>query len=517
MYKQYGLFYATNIYNCKGYENFHIRKDILYTINCYNLEEIPKFETYEKFIKSKLSNPIQELLMITGYLTTENSKKLISLQKDNEYVLDNDIMKDWFNKMKQYTEKKTIFSFLTNSFNSNAEIHVLTSINNLGIARSRTKAIDYIINNEKYFNDKGLTHVLMLDDSDFIGLINKDTNIDVNVLYRQCHFANKNIKDNSVGSAARCSYWQNLIPINRIENFKPLLADLAEDVIMLQSFKKYPDHFVDYSSYKSDNVGTNPLKMSLHFNPPILFKDDKKLVSYDTNGNKIDFTIEMLRTLLPKYSFICIKDKKADFIINSNINTIYSKLSKAYNENNIFDKNVDATIKFYSANTGSILDDDSLNLIMNYIEKDYKICVIVNNSIGTKNLQLYELKNISDKDVFKVNINYNVYLNNSIISKKFETIQLNFKYKQNSQITKCINYLTNPNIQPETIDVKFNINPTITNINTSSNEDFKIKGGKISSVNMIYIILFIIVLIAIIIIVICKNLKINEYFNNFNK
>ena len=87
--------------------------------------------------------------MITGYLTTENSKKLISIQTDNKYVLDNDIMKKWFNKMKEYTG--TIFSFLTNSFNSNAEIHVLTSINNLGIARSRTKAIDYIINNEKYF------------------------------------------------------------------------------------------------------------------------------------------------------------------------------------------------------------------------------------------------------------------------------------------------------------------------------------------------------------------------------
>lgn len=30
MYKQHGSFYATNIYNCKGYENFRIKKDILY-------------------------------------------------------------------------------------------------------------------------------------------------------------------------------------------------------------------------------------------------------------------------------------------------------------------------------------------------------------------------------------------------------------------------------------------------------------------------------------------------------
>lgn len=40
----------------------------------------------------------------------------------------------------------------------------------------------------------------MLDDSDFIGFINKCKDIDVNVLYRQCHFSNKNIKDSSVKS-----------------------------------------------------------------------------------------------------------------------------------------------------------------------------------------------------------------------------------------------------------------------------------------------------------------------------
>lgn len=59
----------------------------------------------------------------------------------------------------------------------------------------------------------------------------------------------------------------------------------------------------------------------------------------------------------------------------------------------------------------------SLILIMNYIKKDYKIYVIVNNSIGTENLQLYELKNISDNDVFKIIVENKVYLNSSIISK----------------------------------------------------------------------------------------------------
>ena len=54
-------------------------------------------------------------------------------------------MEKWFIEMKQFTLQGSIYKFISTLFKEfNTEIHVLTSKYNLGIARSRGRAINYI-------------------------------------------------------------------------------------------------------------------------------------------------------------------------------------------------------------------------------------------------------------------------------------------------------------------------------------------------------------------------------------
>ena len=499
LYKQYGSFYSSDIY--KYYNQFHIRKDILYVINCYNLETIPKFETYEDFINSNLSNPIQELLMISGVMTIKNSDKLL---KDKETK--NEYMEKWFNEMKQFTLQGSIYKFISTLFKQfNTEVHVLTSKYNLGIARSRGRAIDYIQKYKDYFINNGLTHVLMLDDSDFIGFINnnKDIELEKSMLYRQCNFVRSEIKNKAVASAARCSYWQHLIPIDNIEYFNPLLGDLAEDVKMLikYSYALYPDHFVDYSAFKSGDDETKQTKMNIHYNPPILFKDGKNLVSYDIEGNKIVLTDDMLNVVLAKYSYVYKTGDVNNFILNRNISTIYSNLLKLGNIEDIFDSTTNSIIKFYSVNPGSILLKDYKKIILSAINSNSEIYAIVNNSIGTDNLQLYSIKNISDKDICKYDFKYRCYINDDIIDESFKICQLNFKYDDNSEIFKCLKYFMNKNIQIKNVNVDFKLSDGKQKIGVQCNNinDYKFTGGNGIKINVFITILLLLLIIIIIV------------------
>lgn len=268
----------------------------------------------------------------------------------------------------QKQSDKTIIEkayLLYQTISRNYNIIVLTSDVNLGIARNRDRAINYISYNKTFFMARGLSHVLLLDDSDFIGFT-KLFQLNVDHLYRQQIMSDPNSFSDRMfrpSSAAGYSYWHHLIPINRIELYYPLVADLSEDAITeaylntditvkLKSKRRdkenylnncsisesytdnlytYKDNFVDYKSYLYETEPGNK-KMSNNYNPPALYISDNKLCVCTTSGMIIPLNARMKRLLFTKYVFI-IPLENGKFHIIAHGNKKERKFSDAVQKN----------------------------------------------------------------------------------------------------------------------------------------------------------------------------------------
>lgn len=493
LYKQRGSFYSSKVYD--SFTKINIRHDVLYVINCYNLKAIEQINDENIFINSNLSNPIQELLIISGIINFENSKDI--LKTSSEYkISENNPLKIWFRDLKNYISNtgKSIFEFLSIPYlNENVVINVLTSKFNLGIARSRDRAIKFINNNRDKFNN--ITHVLMLDDSDFVGFKTKFTELDKNKMYKQRLFVNGKISNISSSSAARASYWQYLIPINKIFEYYSLLADLSEDVITLKYTEpiKYRDCFVDYSSSKSGDPKDKSTKMNLHFNPPIIYIDNGKLVSFDTNGSKILLTDEMLRIIFPKLIFIFKDNYKTHVILpKTDLESIYTKFKIENKKENltIFDENINSFIEYYYTNPGSVMIDKCINDIKKYFNTDCKKYIIVKNSIKTDSLKMYEVKDVNENIINKYKIDCDIYENGTKTTTVLNITQLNFDYEYNEKIKNIIEHIFS-NKEIDIVKLKF--------------KEPKITGGN-KTIYMKNNLLFVLIsLIIVIIIIVIKN------------
>lgn len=447
LYKIYGSYYHSDILNKRVGNNIDIHPNVLYVINCYNIANILELKTAHDFVCSELSNPIQEMLMI------RYARKITI-----------DIMEEFYNSVFDYVKSQNsntdrvdlLYSFISQKYN----VVVLTSNVNLGIARNRDRDINYILNNRKEFLSNNLTHVLLLDDSDFIGFT-KYQKIDINYLYRQQ--TTTNIVSNKMkrsSSAAGYSYWQHLIPIDKIELYCPLIADLAEDAVTeaylnnkskKYSYKndlsisqdystklqKYEDNFVDYKSYSYNPyilstfntslyvTTAKETKMSKHYNPPALYISNGKLSVCTTSGKVISLNKRMERLLFTKYVFILPLGNDKYYIIakgkkyknkgekyNGEFNgefygTVQNKLKKLSIESG----NIEYKYVISQATSGLASYEDAINiekLLIKYGDNALYVSESLLYDKDVENLKVYKIIDL-DKDHYAKEKQYTIY------------------------------------------------------------------------------------------------------------